>query len=184
MKIFKRIILLTLVLVLLCFVGLQAVKALYPKKYLPEIVNACNKYNIDPYLCLAVIKAESNFVSDAQSGKDAIGLMQITEPTAVWIAEKLNYSDIDVERLKEPSVNIEMGVWYLSYLLKIYNNDVTLALCAYNAGHGNVDQWLQNEAYSSDGKTLTKIPFSETNNYVIQIEKNIKIYKKLYPNIK
>ena len=53
-------------------------------------------------------------------------------------------------------------------------------LAAYNAGSGNVSKWLADPRYSSDGKTLTEIPFGETKRYVNRVFNNYKIYDKLY----
>ena len=107
--------------------------------------------------------------------------MQITEPTAQWIAEKMNFKAYKFNQLTKPEINISMGTWYLAYLLNLYSDDETLALCAYNAGRGNVDQWLKNPLYSSDGRCLQKIPFPETESYIHKIERYRRIYKFLYP---
>ena len=45
---------------------------------------------------------------------------------------------------------------------------------------GNVNKWLSDKKYSSDGKTLYNIPFEETENYVKKVLKRREIYKKLY----
>ena len=55
-------------------------------------------------------------------------------------------------------------------------------LAAYNAGSGNVSQWLKNNKYSIDGKSLNRIPFKETEKYLVKVKKNQEIYKKLYKN--
>ena len=54
---------------------------------------------------------------------------------------------------------------------------------AYNAGEGNVTEWLANKEYSKDGRNLTKIPFRESREYLEKIEKSLSNYKKLYKNI-
>ena len=153
-------------------------KALYPLRYSEYINMYSDEYNLDKYLVMALIKTESNYIYDAHSSV-ASGLMQITSETAAWIAEK---TDIVLDDINNPKTNINMGCYYLSYLLDYYNNNETLALCAYNAGMGNVNKWLKNEEYSKDGKTLDIIPFAETNQYIEKIEKNKKIYINLYQN--
>ncbi len=187
MKTTKRICIISLVLLLLIFLlgigGNFVLKVLFPTSHSDIILTASEKYSADPYLVLALIKAESNFVSDAQSNKDAIGLMQITDPTAQWIAEKTDYTQYSIDKLKLPDVNISMGTWYLTYLMDLYNGNETLALCAYNAGRGNVDKWLKNAAYSTDGVNLDRIPFSETSAYIKKIERYKQIYIRLYPDL-
>lgn len=163
--------------------GEFVLKMLFPTTYSDIIYEVSHKHETDPYLVLALIKAESNFVSDAQSIKDAVGLMQITEPTAQWIAEKTDFVQYSFDRVKNPEVNIAMGTWYLSYLTKLYDGNEKLALCAYNAGRGNVDKWLENASYSADGENLDMIPFPETDSYIRKIERYKQVYLKLYPNL-
>lgn len=151
---------------------------LYPLRHTEHIEKYSEKYDLDKYLVMAVIKAESNYIHDAHSGF-ARGLMQITGDTAKWISSELNlpFEDDDIE---DPEKNIEFGCFYLSYLLEHYSGDEVLALSAYNAGMGNVSKWLQNPKHSPDGSTLKNIPFRETREYVDKIKNYKAIYKKLY----
>ena len=154
------------------------INILYPLRYEEHIEKYSDDYNLDKYLVMAIIKAESNFIPDAHSGV-ARGLMQITDETALWIAKK-NNMDFDLEDIETPEINIKMGCFYLDYLLDYYDNNQTLALAAYNAGMGNVDKWLKNPDYSKSGSDLDNIPFSETKYYIEKINKAINIYKKYY----
>ena len=67
--------------------------------------------------------------------------MQITAGTAEWIAEKMQIQ-FEEDDIENPDLNIKMGCYYLKHLLERYN-DETLALAAYNAGMGNVSEWLE-----------------------------------------
>lgn len=187
MKIFKRLILIIIVVIIAVFLlfitGKAILKMLFPIQHLEAVSEASQAFDLDPYLVLSLIKAESNFVSDAESGKGAVGLMQITESTGEWIAEKLSIENYGITRLKEPQTNIYMGCWYLAYLLQKHNGDETLALCSYNAGGGNVDKWLADIDLSPDGKKLQHIPFEETEIYVKKINQFKQIYRYLYPDI-
>ena len=187
MKMFKRLILIitvVLIVVFLLFItGKSVLKLLFPIQHIEAVSEACQAFDLDPYLVLSLIKAESNFVSDAESGKGAVGLMQITASTGEWIAEKLTIDNYYFELLKEPQTNIYMGSWYLAYLLEKYNDDEMLALCSYNAGGGNVDKWLTDTDLSPDGKTLQYIPFKETKTYVKKINQFKQIYRYLYPKL-
>jgi soluble lytic murein transglycosylase-like protein len=98
-------------------------------KYDSLIMQSCEKYKMDPALIKAVIKAESNFNHQAVSPKGARGLMQLMPATA---------SALQVQDAFHPQSNVEGGVRYLRYLLKLFKGDIQLALAAYNAGEGAV----------------------------------------------
>ena len=100
--------------------------------------------------------------------------MQIMPETGEWLAQKIKMEGFSQDMLYEPEVNINLGCYYLGYLIEKFE-DETLALCAYNAGTTNVYKWLDNEKYSLDGYVHT-IPFKETDKYI----KKIKIFKKGY----
>ena len=86
---------------------------------------------------------------------------------------------MDESALTDPDTNIEYGVYLLSLLSSRYENEITI-LCAYNAGMGNADRWLKNPETSSDGKTVTSIPYPETRNYVDRVLRSKEMYEKLY----
>ena len=154
-------------------------KIIYPLEYKETILIYTEEYGVDSYLIMGLIKAESNFVPDAHSKQDAKGLMQLTDATAEWVAGELG-EDYSFDKLVQPEYNIKLGTWYLSYLLKSYEGDITLALCAYNAGSGNLGKWLKNPDYSPDGQTIVKIPFPETRKYVENTVKYAKVYREFY----
>ena len=150
----------------------------HPIKYENIIETWSKEFSIPSYIIASVINVESSYDEKAVSSKGAVGLMQIMPSTAEWISKLLGkeYSD---ENLLEANFNIEIGTYYLSYL-KNYFKSEELALCAYNAGQGNVKNWLNNTEYSQDGKTLIKIPFEETKNYLNKVYKNYHYYKNKY----
>ena len=75
--------------------------------------------------------------------------------------------------------NIMIGTKYYSELLELYNGNMLLALTAYNAGIGNVKEWIDNGIIKADGSDIENIPYKETNMYVRKIIRNYKIYQKL-----
>ncbi len=155
-------------------------KRMYPCRYGPIVRREASESGLDPELVYAVIRAESNFDPDAKSRAGAIGLMQLTPATFEWLrrGEKsaAAYTDFDLYR---PDVNVRYGCRFLSLLLKKYRVRRT-ALCAYNAGMGNVNAWLKDPSLSSDGQNLETIPYAETRGYADAVEKNYRLYRKLY----
>lgn len=107
--------------------------------------------------------------------------MQLLESTAKDIArrENIEIQDNEIqERLKEVETNVKLGTKYLSMLLEKYEN-IEIAVTAYNAGIGTVDNWIEKGIIKSDGSDVENIPYRETNNYVRKILRDYKIYTKL-----
>lgn len=154
----------------------------YPKSYEEFVSMYSDEYGVDENLIFAVIKAESNFQEDAVSHKDALGLMQIMKETAEDVARKYNikidFNNSEREILNVQN-NIKIGTKYLAVLLEKYKN-IEVAVAAYNAGIGTVDNWIEKGIIKSDGSDIENIPYKETNNYVRKILRNYKIYQDLY----
>lgn len=190
LKILKSKILIAISILLIFIIFIIAykekiLKIIYPKTYSEIVTTYAEKYGVDSNLIFAVIKAESNFEENAVSNKSAIGLMQIVENTALDVARKNNI-EIKQENIKEELLNVDnninIGTKYLETLLKKYNN-LEVALAAYNAGIGTVDNWINKGIINKDGSDIEKIPYKETNNYVRKILRDYKIYKEIYKEI-
>ena len=125
--------------------------------------------NVDPSLIAGVIYVESRF-RDQTSHAGAKGLMQIMPATADYIAGKSGGTAFEQGDLASPQINIAYGSWYLRYLLEHYHGNELLALAAYNAGEGKVDEWYRNaSARGEEFEAATHIPFPETRSYVGQV---------------
>ncbi len=152
----------------------------FPLSYDEEISTACETYNLSPSLVYAIIRVESNFDPNAKSNADAIGLMQITPSTYAWSISRKHVSwNADTDVLSDPSVNIMTGAHILSLLYEQLGETDTV-IAAYNAGIGNVQQWLDTPQYSRDGKTLDSIPYGETDRYLKKIKRARFAYKLIY----
>ena len=155
-------------------------KNLFPLKYSEYVYKYSEEFNIDPLLIFAFIKAESNFNEKVVSKSNAKGLMQLIESTAKETAKDTKIEFKENETLFNPEENIYLGIKYFDKLLSYYNENYSLAVCAYNAGIGNVDKWIETQIIKSDGSDIEKVPFKETNMYIRKILRNYKIYKELY----
>lgn len=137
----------------------------FPLQYRHEILAAAKTYQVDPVLVASVINAESSFDKNKVSPKQAVGLMQLLPSTAASLTDE----EVD---LFDPATNIQLGVKYLAYLIKRFD-DVDTALFAYNAGEGNVARWLSEQNQTK----LTSCPYKETNAYVAKIKRTMKYYR-------
>ena len=90
-------------------------------------------YQLSPELVLAFMQAESGFNPNAQSPRNAKGLMQLIPGTA----ERFN-----VRNPFDPKQNIRGGMAYLRWLLAYFEGDLTLVAAGYNAGERRVDRYL------------------------------------------
>jgi len=147
----------------------------YPVKYKDTISFYSKEYNLDKNVVSSIINEESSFNSRAISSSGAIGLMQIMPSTAKFIANEILHEEYNREKLFLPETNIKYGCCYLNYLNKKFNGEKEV-LCAYNAGEGLVRSWLNGREYSDDGKTLSEIPYKETNDYYTKVMNGKKHY--------
>ena len=143
----------------------------YPLGYRDLVESYSSQYLLDPSLVSAVIFEESRFRENSNSTKGAVGLMQLLPQTADYIANKIDGPQFDSRALSDPEKNIKYGCYYLRYLTKKYA-DLDKVLAAYNAGEGNVDQWLLEGDYT--------VKFKETSDFVDKVKKTKEIYNNLY----
>lgn len=98
-------------------------------RFNPVIKRAADRYEVDPALIKAVIMAESAYNPKAVSKQGAKGLMQLMPGTA---------RALGVKNAFDPSHNINGGAKYLRQLLNAFDENIKLALAAYNAGISKV----------------------------------------------
>ena len=130
------------------------------KRFASLISETARMHKLSPALLHAVITVESGYDPAARSPKGAVGLMQLMPATA----KRYSVSDI-----WDPRQNVSGGARYLSDLLGMFNNDLGLALAAYNAGEGAVIQ---------HGNRIP--PYPETRQYVPKVLQHYQIYADAY----
>ena len=151
----------------------------YPYEYRSYIETSAARHHADPYLVAALIKNESKFHSAAQSDGGAVGLMQLMPQTAEWIARQLG-EPFTEDYLYDPALNIRYGVWYLAELEREFRGNDILALAAYNAGRGNVRDWMERGHWTDTFDEIDAIPYPETRLYVRRVLEDREHYKRLY----
>ncbi len=152
----------------------------YPLHYREEIWQAAAKFDVNPYLVAAVIQTESRYKKTARSSKGALGLMQLMPETAKWALRKMGYSEEAWRHIQDPVLNIQVGTWYLRWLLDYYDENLVAAIAAYNAGQGTVDRWLADGRWDARADTAEQIPYSETRQYVRKVFYYYDKYQKIY----
>lgn len=173
--------LLFITFVLLLFMSSDTVgKLLYPIKYEEEIRQHAAKYEVDPLLVAAIIRVESNYKTNISSKKGAYGLMQLMPDTSEWIVEAGRFPSSYKDELEKPSVSIQLGTWYLSWLHKEFNGNTAAAVAGYNAGQGKVNKWLQNQEWDGTVQRSDLIPYGETRHYIQRVLYYYNKYHTLY----
>ncbi|WP_238191264.1 lytic transglycosylase domain-containing protein [Paenibacillus sp. L3-i20] len=156
---------------------------MYPIHYKDDIRASALTYGLEPHLVAAIIRAESNFKTGRESKKGALGLMQLMPSTAEWVVQKAGFEAVDDYKLRHRAdVSIEVGTWYLSSLHKQFDQNVVVAVAAYNAGPGNVRKWLDSGSWNGEMDTVKDIPFGETRHYVQRVIYYYNKYRNLYPS--
>lgn len=161
------------------FPGPGEPKRNYPVEYESLIRSNASLQGIDPAYVASIILAESAYNPNAVSSVNAQGLMQIMPDTGEWIAGKFD-EDYYKGCLFDPETNIRYGSWLLGYLYRRYDGDMTCSTAAYHSGQGEVDKWLADPAFSSDGKTLNAIRGKNANAYVSKVLEYYEEYTKIY----
>lgn len=175
------IILIICIIIAIINIPYRIQKIIYKKEYSEYVSKYSTEYNVDENLIYAVIKAESNFNECAKSSKGAIGLMQLIKETAKDVTKKIDMQISDdklEEKLLDAEININLGTKYISMLIERYKN-IEIAITAYNAGIGTVDNWIEKGIIKADGSDIENVPYKETNNYVRKILRDYKIYINL-----
>lgn len=131
-----------------------------PDRFVDLIQRVARETDLSPQLLHAVIAVESGYDVLATSDKGALGLMQLMPQTArrFGVADPL-----------DPAQNVAGGAAYLKFLLGLFNNDVSLALAAYNAGEG---------AVIKAGYRIP--PYAETRAYVPRVLARLRRTSTLY----
>ncbi len=122
----------------------------------------------------SVIKHESSGNIAAVSPKGARGLMQLMPGTARDMAAELGLPFSEGRLTTDAEYNKRLGSAYLNKMLDRYDGHQALALAAYNAGPGKVDEWLKSHGDPRKGEIgmaawVQKIPYVETRDYTRKI---------------
>ena len=151
---------------------LDEVDLRFPEAYGEKINKHSKQQKINPSWTFAITRRESSFMSDANSGVGAKGLMQLMPKTA----RGLGYEKSSEIGLFDSGSNIRLGTKYLRNLLDMSEGNQVIATASYNAGPYRVKSWLKNSDSLPADIWIETIPFKETREYV----KSVLAYQQIY----
>jgi soluble lytic murein transglycosylase len=150
----------------------------YPRPYANSVTGAEAEFKLPEHLIYSVMRQESTFLPSVVSSANAVGLMQMIEPTAHRVTKALQI-EYDVSLLEVPRHNIRFGAYYLRRLLDNFGQNPVLALAAYNAGPNAVSRWLESGEQLDLDVFVARIPYRETRGYVERVVENLARYAYL-----
>ncbi len=139
---------------------------------------------VEAALTFSIIRQESTFNHRIVSTAGARGLMQMMPNTAARLWRKLGFTGrlTDARLNDDDDSNVLLGTAEIGELMRSYRESYLLAIAAYNAGSGNLDEWLRT---IGDPRTagvdpvdwIESIPFAETRNYVQRVLEALQVYR-------
>lgn len=133
----------------------------------------------------AIIHRESMFNTNAQSPVGARGLMQLMPATAKEVSRKIGQSYTLEKLTRDPRYNVTLGSTYLHDMVRRYDGFYPMAMAAYNAGPGRVDQWINTFGDPRKGEVdvidwVELLPIYETRNYIQRVSESYYMYRLRY----
>ncbi|MBQ8668303.1 transglycosylase SLT domain-containing protein [bacterium] len=154
-------------------------RLVYPQNYYKQVKKFASEYNNNDALMMGIVREESSFNPQAQSGVGAIGLMQLMPATAREVGQKQGIS-FNNSYLFNPELNLRLGNIYYSNLRKSLDDKDVSAIAAYNGGIGSVTRWKNSLKYNDTDEFVQQIPYDETKNYVIKVFRSYWNYTRIY----
>ncbi len=136
----------------------------------------------------AIARQESEFDRTRVSHAGARGMMQLMPGTAREEAGKLGINYMSADLTGSPNYNIRLGDAHFARLMDRYGGAYPLAVAAYNAGPGRVNEWLRLNGDPRTGAVdwqtwIEQIPSNfETRYYVMRVIGNAVTYANMYPD--
>ncbi len=159
--------------------AVRAALLAYPLAFRAHIDQVATRASIPADLLQALMREESALDPRAVSPAGALGLTQLMPKTARGVARQLKLHGFGLSMLFEPAVNIRIGGTYLGQLYAHFKNPA-LALASYNAGPGNVGNWVRAHGELPLDAFVEEIPLDETKGYVKRCLRSFAAYRYLY----
>ena len=151
----------------------------YPLPYADLLSAEAGARDLDPLLLAALIRQESLFEPVAESYAGARGLGQVMPATGTGIANTLGIEDFILEDLYRPHISILFGAFYLGVQMDRFDNQLLVALAAYNGGPGNTLRWVELGGGDLD-LFVELITATQSRLYLQRVYENYEVYERLY----
>jgi soluble lytic murein transglycosylase len=151
----------------------------FPLAYVDLLSSEALSFDVDPLLLAALVRQESLFEPTATSWAGARGLGQVMPATGEGIARRLEMEEFAPEDLYRPSVSMQFAAFYLATQMSVFDDQILVALAAYNGGPGNARRWLETAGGDLDLFVET-ITLSESQRYLQRVFEGYEVYEQLY----
>ena len=152
----------------------------FPLPYRSELERYARQNGLDPFLVAALIRQESEFDPKVISYANARGLTQIMPSTGRELSRRLRLTSYSTAKLFQPSVNLQLGTYYLESLTQQTGGRLEAALAAYNAGLSRARAWLQWGDFQEPAEFIETVPFAQTRGYIQAVLRNADVYRQIY----
>ena len=151
----------------------------YPLQYADLLSAQADARDLDPLLLAALIRQESLFEPVAESYAGARGLGQVMPATGTGIANNLGMEDFVLDDLYRPHVSVQFGAFYLRVQMNRFDNQILVALAAYNGGPGNTLRWEEDGGGDLD-LFVEVITATQSRLYLQRVYEGYLVYERLY----
>jgi soluble lytic murein transglycosylase len=151
----------------------------YSLPYADLLSTEAARQGLDPLLLAALVRQESLFEPVAESWAGARGLAQVMPGTGQDIARALGFEDFVIDDLYRPAISLRFGAYYLGSQMERFDNQILVALAAYNGGPGNALQWLESAGGDLD-LFVEGITAVQSRLYLQGVYEQYKAYETLY----
>ena len=158
-----------------------ALRLAYPVVRAPELWSHSQRFDLDPFLVMGIMRQESTYQEFVVSHAGAIGLVQVMPRTGARVAALMGEQAYSPGDLEDPSINIRYGAFYLSRLMERFGGNYPLSVASYNGGPHNVSRWMrQIKGTVTLAEYVEHIPWDETRDYVKRVSGHYARYAYLY----
>lgn len=163
----KKSISIVITLLLLVIGGTFLVREIiYPVKDISDIKTVSKEYNVDPYILAAMGNFESRFEDKDYEKNTNNGILRFSDECSIKLANELKINNFKPSDLTNNKTSLKLGAYYLS---KFKDQGLSKMVQEWNV-RNKVEDSIDRRAYAKEY-------------YVPKIEKNIKIFEILYPEL-